>query len=95
MSPFLENWYPQDNCKYCGEPIMFENRVPLESDGTDHRDRCSSRNQPSTFSPSPVIPEKPRHTLRALEHEVLHEGQRTLASFSRTHKKVYPERYPK
>lgn len=96
MSPFLENWYPQTTCNRCGEPIMFENKVPLQSDGTDHREGCerSGFAQTQRFQ-EPKIPEKPSNHTRALEWEVLHGTQSSLEAFSKTHKKLYPERYAK
>ena len=93
---FLESWYHQKDCTRCGAQLCWIDGCYRESDGTDHREGCErvgGYHAPRFHEP--VVPEKPRHTLRALEHEVLHEGQRTLASFSKTHKKLYPERYPK
>lgn len=79
---FLESWYPQTQCKHCNEQIMFENRVPLESDGSDHRFRCphylSHKRQHGTFD---LIPPKPKRKAAALDYEKEREGQKELAEW--------------
>lgn len=83
MSPFLETWYHQADCKECGEPLCFiedENGrwVPTESNGNDHRFTCSARNPPHlTYKPpDPLV--KPKDKRLAMEFEIAHEGQKTL-----------------
>lgn len=80
MSPFLETWYSQTTCKHCGEPIMFENKIPLESDGTDHRFQCPHylKHKRKIGAFPEAIPEKPTNPRRALEHEVQYEGQKSM-----------------
>jgi len=81
MSPFLETWYHQTDCKDCGEPLCFEQDAngrwaPLESNGNDHRFTCPARNPPPKAPAEP--PKKPKYKPWALEYEIEHEGQRTL-----------------